>query len=550
MSESAAVGDIARTGPSGWPRRVGDWVRAQPILFGAIAAGLAVRITYWAVTDRRLDDALITIKHAKNVADGVGLTHHLGEDGPVHGFTSVLSVLVPLPGELIASGGGFVVIRLVSLVAFVFAAVFAYRICRRLGLGAWPIGFALSYLALDQNQIFYGVAGMETQIAVAVLLGGVHYVQEERPRAAGIALGLALLARPDYVLWVAPALGFLLIRNRRSGTSALLCAIAVAVPWVIFATLYYGSPVPNTIVAKSLAFSPILPSITDVGGWADFLWTSLKAHQTDWTSLTPFLEQAFVNSPLPDAVSKLIGWSVGVLALVGAVTAWGRSPGLRPAIAFVFLWIAYRIVFLTVGYFDWYGVPTIALIVILAATGLDRVTAGAPRAVVAVPSVLLGFAYAVHIPFTLPVEYRVQHQIEDRVRDPLGRYLGEVTKPGETIVTEPSGYFGYYTNATLFDYPGLTSTTVTDGLREHPDYRIMTGLLPLFEPDWVVFRPAELSFLRSAAPEIAAQYRVVREFSVPPEESSLEHWGFEAANYDRDFIVLRRKTSGYPPAVD
>ena len=46
------------------------------------------------ITDRRIDDALITIKHAKNVADGAGLTHHLGEGGPVHGFTSVLSALV------------------------------------------------------------------------------------------------------------------------------------------------------------------------------------------------------------------------------------------------------------------------------------------------------------------------------------------------------------------------------------------------------------------------------------------------------------------------
>ncbi|MFI5122079.1 MAG: hypothetical protein ACHQJ5_04230 [Vicinamibacteria bacterium] len=545
--EAEAAVRIGWTGFSELPRRAADWVRAQPLLFAAIAAGLIVRITYWAVTDRRLDDALITIKHAKNVADGVGLTHHLGEDGPVHGFTSVLSVLIPLPGELIASGGSFVVIRLVSLVAFVFAAIFAYRICRRLELGSWPIGFALAYLALDHNQILYGVAGMETQIAVAVLLGGVHYVLEDRPRAAGIALGLALLARPDYVLWVAPALVFLLVRDRHSGARALLWTAAVAAPWVIFATLYYGSPVPNTIVAKSLAFSPTLPSVTDLGGWADFLWTSLKAHQRDWTSMTPFLEQGFlVHAPLPDALSKLIGWSVGALALVGAVTGWRRSPGLRPAIAFVFLWIAYRIVFLTIGYFDWYGVPTIALIVILAAAGLDRVTVRAPRVVVAVPAVLLGFAYAMHIPFTLPIEYRVQHQIEDRVRDPLGRYLGEVTKPGETIVTEPSGYFGYYTNATLLDYPGLTSTTVTDALREHPEYRILIGLVPLFDPDWIVFRPDELAFLRYGAPEVAARYRVVREFSVPPEESSLEQWGLEAGNYDRDFIVLRRRDDGPP----
>ena len=111
--------------------RAWSWFRANPLLLWSVAAGLFARILYWAVTDRRLDDALITMKHAKNVADGVGLTHHLGEGGPVHGFTSVLSVLVPLPGELVADGGGFVLIRVVSLVAFVAAAIYAYRICTR-----------------------------------------------------------------------------------------------------------------------------------------------------------------------------------------------------------------------------------------------------------------------------------------------------------------------------------------------------------------------------------------------------------------------------------
>ena len=150
--------------------RARSWIRANPVLTGAIVAGLAARILYWAVAERRLDDAMITIKHAKNVADGVGLTHHLGEGGPVHGFTSVLSVLVPLPGELIGDGGGLLVVRLISLAAFVVAVVYASRIAGELGLGPWPTGFVLAYLALDQNQIFFGMAGMETQIAVAVVL--------------------------------------------------------------------------------------------------------------------------------------------------------------------------------------------------------------------------------------------------------------------------------------------------------------------------------------------------------------------------------------------
>ena len=107
------------------------------------------------------------------------------------------------------------------------------------------------------------------------------------------------------------------------------------------------------------------------------------------------------------------------------------------------------------------------------------------------------FAYAAHIPYTLPLEAAVQDKIENRVRDPLGRYLGEVVKPGETIVTEPSGYFGYYTNATLLHYPGLTSTRVTDRLRERAIYPLV-GLVVEFEPDSPALRQAERARIASS----------------------------------------------------
>ena len=150
--------------PGGRWARAQAYVRQYPLLIGFIAVGVIARIGFWAATDRKLDDAMITIKFDKNLADGFGLVHNFGE-GHVQGFTSALSVLVPMPGELIYHGGGFLFIRLVSIACFALAAVYAYRIAGELGLGRWPTGFVLAFLALDQNQVFYGVAGMETQIA-------------------------------------------------------------------------------------------------------------------------------------------------------------------------------------------------------------------------------------------------------------------------------------------------------------------------------------------------------------------------------------------------
>ena len=48
-------------------------------------------------------------------------------------------------------------------------------------------------------------------LLVAVLLAGVFYVLAEDYIKSGVSLGLALLARPDFVLWVGPAYLFLFV---------------------------------------------------------------------------------------------------------------------------------------------------------------------------------------------------------------------------------------------------------------------------------------------------------------------------------------------------
>jgi hypothetical protein len=185
--------------------------------------GLGARITFWALSGRQLEDGLITIAHARSVVEGIGLTHHPGEP-PTHGFTSALSVLVPLVGELAGQVVGFVdgfaFVRAASLVALVATVVFAARIAADLGLGPWPTFFVLTYLAVGQNQIFYGMAGMETQIAVAVIVAGTHFVMRSQFAAAGVALGLAVLARPDFVLWAGLAFAALLMWDARRALRA------------------------------------------------------------------------------------------------------------------------------------------------------------------------------------------------------------------------------------------------------------------------------------------------------------------------------------------
>jgi hypothetical protein len=525
------------------------------MLVAFIVLGVIARIGFWAATDRKLDDALITIKFDKNLADGFGLVHNLGE-GHVQGFTSALSVLVPMPGELIYHGGGFLLIRLVSVACFVLAAVYASRIAGELGLGRWPTGFVLAYLALDQNQVFFGVAGMETQIAVAVLFAGFYYVLVEDYPKSGVALGLALLARPDFVLWVGPAYAFLIIRNFREALRAGAISAAIVLPWVIFTWAYYGSPIPNTVTAKDNAFVPDFPELTQPGSWASFLGDQLSAaaHAHAWNIFAPFYEDGFLtHAPLGYGAAKLIAFLVAGLAIIGAISTLRRASFL-PVIAYILLFAAYRVLFLGTGYFEWYGVPAVAALVLLAGVGLDRTcrwvsTASggrlSPAAVALVPALLLALVYVWPLPYRTVVERRVQHGIENKVRDPLGRYLAEVVKPGETIASESSGYVGYYSNATLYDYPGLESPTVVSALEKakesgHAALPVV-GIAPLLHPDWLVLRPGEAQLLMGWYPETARQYTEVRRFSVPGGQAPISVHGFDAYTIDRDFAVFRRR---------
>jgi hypothetical protein len=542
---------------SAWDR-VWTYAKENPMLVGFIVVGLIARIVFWAVTDRKLDDAMITIKFDKNLADGFGLVHNLGE-GHVQGFTSALSVLVPLPGELVYHGGGFLLIRLVSMACFALAAIYAYRIASELGLGQWPTAFALAYLALDQNQVFFGVAGMETQIAVAVLLGGMYYVLVEDYPKSGVALGLAVLARPDFVLWVAPAYVFLIIRNHREALRAAAISAAIVAPWVIFTWAYYGSPVPNTVTAKNNAFVPNFPGLTHPHAWVNFLGDQLAATATthSWTLFAPFWEDGFLtDAPLAYGAAKTIALIVAALAIVGAISTLRRASWL-PAIAYLLLFVAYKVFYLNGGggYFDWYGVPAVAVLVLMATVGLDRVSRWvsaamrgrlSPAVVATLPALLLALIYAWPLPYRTVVEARTQHDIENKVRDPLSRYLGEVVRPGQTITSESSGYVGYYTNGTLYDYPGLESPTVVSALQKADESGHLVfgtaGTASLLHPVWLVLRPDEVALLRSRYPETARQYSEVRRFSVPGGFwGSICAGGFCVFNIDRDFAVFRRR---------
>ncbi|HZU99757.1 MAG TPA: hypothetical protein VFF73_23800, partial [Planctomycetota bacterium] len=437
---------------AGFSKAVRVHAAEHPVAVFFMALAIVVRVVFWAVTDRQFEDGLITITHARNAALGLGLIHHPGE-GRVHGFTSALSVLVPLVGELLHPGSGMLALRLASLASAAAAIGLAEAIARRLALAKVPTAFALAYLALERNQVFFGMAGMETQMAVATLLLATLSLMEGKEARSGVALGLALLVRPDFLLFVGPAL---LLAGARRGARLGGIALAVCSPWLVFTTIYYGSPVPHTILAKSAIYDPV-PWHEGTGACLEWIGLRVHDHRHDWRYFCPFL---FGNpSALPIRLEVLFAEALAFLGLVVAgLIATFKVESFRPAAAYVVLYVFYRVLLLPNVYYEWYLPPFQALDAILAAAGLTWLGKRLPRAAVVLSLGLSIFA-AIHLPWTLAIERESQRR-DDATRKPLGLFLARVVPPGEPVMSESAGYVGYYSNVLLWDYPGLTSSTV------------------------------------------------------------------------------------------
>ena len=531
--------------------RVKQFIRTEPMLVAFVAGALVARIAFWIATNRMFEDGLTTITFARNVPLGLGLVHHVGE-GHVHGFTSALGVLLPLAGELIHQGAGMVAMRLASLAAVCVALAYARFLSRDLKLGSFPTAFLLAYLAFDQNMIFFGMSGMETQVAVAVILGGIYHVRRRNFVIAGIWLGFAPLARPEFVLWVAPALVFLAFANVRRVMLSAGVAAAVVSPWLVFTTLYYGSPIPNTIVAKNTIY-PIPPILANgsVVPWLEWLSGQFTGHlvvllyrlepfREVWnTTVTPVPEPFFIGV----AIATVYFFILGLIAARGMRDMW-------PAVGFVALFFAYRVYFIpAVNYYDWYLPPFLAVFMILVTLGLQRMSISVPVAPKSAAAAL-SVAFAVHMPFSFVVESKVQ-SIENHVRTNAGLYLKSNVQPEQSVVSESAGYIGFYGDVKLYDYPGLTSRTSVRALLALPaDRRGLVDLVSVLKPDWLVMRPWELALFRARYPDLALQYQVAKVFEISggsegdldSQGARVEFGGYAVTDVDAKFTILKRIT--------
>ena len=513
-----------------------------------------IRLFYWGYTHRTWDDALITVLHSENAAMGLGLTHVSPGEAPLHGFTSPLSVLIPLLGDLVHVGYGLSFLKLISALFGALAVWIGARMCLQLRL---PPALALTvaaYLAFDYHQILWGMAGMETQVVTVAYLCSILCMQRGSQWQKGLSLGFVMLARPDAAIWVAIACAVELWRAwKRTSWRPLLPVFGgltlLYAPWLVFTTLYYGSPVPNTIVAKSLGYASFRVQMSG----ATFRRQLFVLDHRIFDVLGPLGPGYGGNG-----TGFVPSWDYGAIAVVmvllglwGLVTAWRkRHTDALLVYGFVLAYFFY-LTFLANSIFGWYTAPVAALAIIGSPYGFSAlVQLFASQASSERLTAYAGVAYMAAIVLILPAALRsdraIQRYVETEGREQLAGYISRVAAPTDTVSAESLGYFGYYSHRTMYDYPGLCSPRVVRYLRTHPigrepQARHMLGMMQALHPTYLILRPVEYRDHdgQPLYPWLTQDYELVRTFKVPEEaRSKILHpeW-----NIDYEFDLFRAK---------
>ncbi len=205
-----------------------------------------------------VDDAYITFRYARNLVNGVGFVYNAGErvlGTTTPAYTLLLAALSRLSGFTDYPRLALIVNALCDAITFGLLIRLVTHLTgpRWVGLGA-----ALLF-AIDGRTLDFSTGGMESSFNVMAILLTLMLFFEGRTRLAALAAGLVVLIRPDGLTLVAAIFAAWGLDTLRRQVSAMpwkelgLFALVVA-PWLIFATLYFGQPIPQSVLAKSVSY--------------------------------------------------------------------------------------------------------------------------------------------------------------------------------------------------------------------------------------------------------------------------------------------------------
>jgi len=492
--------------PPSLARRLAD--PREPFLVPLVAM-LVAHAWFWFALPYAGEDAYITFRYARNLVLGFGLTFNPGEN--VMGFTSPLWTLWNALGyaaihnppiwsratNVVANAATLLVVTSLlrghsRTAAWAFATLFA----------GWTYFSALA------------ASGMETGVMLALMTAAAALAARGHA-AAGPVLGTLALLRPEGVL-AALVLGFGARWRDR------IVALAMAGTGYVVLTAVYGSPLPQSVMAKAQLYGT-------PGALAGRHW---------WEWAAPL---ALGRWPVTSEGQFLFALSVvaAPAACFGALELWKHRGGalFRLAAAGLAVWALYAAT--GAAYFWWYLAVPLATFFLLASAGFERVARG-PAIAIAGALFVLGTWSIV------PEFYKARAKGEYHFVQ-VADVLAARSRAWQSVMLEPIGLVGYLCKLRVIDEVGLVTPAVAKR-RAGGEPGWYTDVVRAAKPDWLVVRRGVVESGQAFAGR-GQPFRSAAERTAVFADYRLVTW-VDAATPEGALGVFERLPAAAPPRTD
>jgi hypothetical protein len=300
--------------------------------------------------------------------------------------------------------------------------------------------------------------------------------------------GLLAVCRPEGYLWAGLALLIIALQGKRLPWKQSLVFLIVVLPWIVFSELYFGSFIPQSVVAKSLGtFGQVGHAVVE--RILTIPKTLLVLVYTEPLPTLPLLNSTWLLRGLQACllICFVVGFAVSL-----------RRKGAREMALMAGVFVAFYSL-ASGGVCPWYGVPPAELFYPLAILGLWGIVSSAGPlfwrrfnptgpAWSILSCILAAVLLVLLAERTLNKKVANQYEV---MREDVGLTLSRETPPNSKLMLEPIGYIGFYSNRYVYDLAGLVSPSMTDLRKRYPEDWYFRAIVS-YRPDYLVLRDFEV----------------------------------------------------------
>ncbi len=428
-------------------------------VFASLLLGAAVAFPF------SVDDAYITARYAKRLAQGLGYSFNLGPASD--GVTGPLWLL-PLIGAAKVGLDPVLAAKLCGLLCVLIAAGCCVLRARRRAHGLQRAWLSAALIGSSLSLIVWAIGGLETG-AAALAFAGMALATTAKPAPRGTLLGVAIACaawlRPELCFAAAACLACTLARSRAQGLRALWLGASSALLLLVFRYTMFGDWLPLSAYAKP----------PELGHGLQYAADAMKSVEA---LLALLLAVSAVRAGNGEDRTYALVLAAHVTGCVLAGGDW--MPGLR------------------------LFAPMVPLSALLLASGVRALPRYRLGAVVMGSLLLFRMLTLVR---ELPA---VRYAGENRARS-VPALAAQLNAMKGAVMALDIGALGYLTNRPMLDLGGLVEPKVAYASGGHLDKKIDERWVARNRPAWIVLHSAR-------PPQVSADGRLQRLLGYPVEQ--------------------------------